>query len=209
MKGPRLGLAAGLAGALGCASRPPQPPSAPAYDGPLYSPEERADDFFDRQKIVATYRDRAASFDAVLQKRGDELTLLGLTPFGSRAFVVRQKGAEISFQTFVDEPLPFPPSYMLIDVHRVFFQAFAAKEAPPRDGERTAVRQGEVVTEKWQEGRLRQRTFSRADGRLPGRIVVEYEGGMPADGTPPAHIAFTNGWYGYRLDITTVAHKPL
>jgi len=208
---PRLSLAAGLAATLGCASRPPPAPSVPAppYDGPLSSPGERADDFFDRQKIVATYRGKTVSFDAVLQKRGEELTLLGLTPFGSRAFVLTQKGAEVAFQAFVDEGLPFPPSYMLIDVHRVFFQAFSAQEAPPSDGERSTVRRGELVTEKWQDGRLRQRTFRRSDGRPPGTIVVDYEGGMPADGTPPTHVAFTNGWYGYRLDITTVAHKPL
>src|ERR1700722_8658280 len=104
-----------------CASRVAQSPPLPPYTGPLDFPVEGAEDFFDRQRIVASYEGHAFGFDAVLQKRGNELTLLGLTPFGSRAFVVTQKGADVSFQNYVGTALPFPPRYMLIDVHRVFF----------------------------------------------------------------------------------------
>jgi hypothetical protein len=163
----------------------------------------------DRQKIVATYGDRSSSFDAVLQKRGDELTLLGLTPFGSRAFVLRQRGTEVSFESFVPQTLPFPPRYILIDVERVFFQWIGADVAAAPDGEREGVRAGEIVKERWKEGRLLRRTFQRVDGRPPGEIVVEYDGGMAADGTPPTHVAFRNGWYGYRLEIATESHETL
>src|SRR5580692_2625254 len=96
---------------VGCASTSPQQPPAPPYTGPLDFPSERAADFFDRQKIVASYEGHSFGFDAVLQKRGNELTLLGLTPFGSRAFVVTQKGTEVSFQNYVGTALPFPPKY--------------------------------------------------------------------------------------------------
>jgi uncharacterized protein DUF3261 len=203
----RLGLALVLFSA--CASRSKQAASEPPYTGPLPSPGERVDDFLDRQRIVATYRGRSMSFDAVLQKRGDELTLLGLTPFGSRAFVVTQKGREMSFQSFVDEPLPFSPLYMLIDVHRVFFRASAPSDAAVADGARTFTSEGEIVTETWHMGRLLNRTFSRSGDRASGKIVVEYDGGMAEDAAPPAHLTFTNGWYGYRLDITTISHKAL
>jgi hypothetical protein len=194
----------------GCASSSAaQRPAAPPYTGPLDFPSERAADFFDRQKIVASYEGHSFGFDAVLQKRGDELTLLGLTPFGSRAFVVTQKGADVSFQNYVGTALPFPPRYMLIDVHRVFFPSAPATEAAQFEGERTFSAEGEVVTETWHEGRLFHRRFSHSDSRLPGKIVVDYEGGMGDDSSHPGHVVLTNGWYGYRLDITTTSHKAL
>lgn len=203
-----LRLACGVVLLVGCAGRSSQTPAAPPYSGPLDFPSDRAEDFFDRQRIVASYGSQSFGFDAVLQKRGDELTLLGLTPFGTRAFVVTQKGADVSFQTFVGTALPFPPRYMLIDVHRVFFQASAPDvEGPATEGERAHSGTNEVVTERWQEGRLLQRTFSRPDAHPPGKIVVDYDGGM-GEGHPH-HVVLTNGWYGYRLDITTLSHKPL
>jgi hypothetical protein len=195
---------------IGCAGRSSQTPAAPPYSGPLDFPSDRADDFFDRQRIVASYGSQSFGFDAVLQKRGDELTLLGLTPFGTRAFVVTQKGADVSFQTFVGTALPFPPRYMLIDVHRVFFQASApGGEGPATEGLRALSAANEVVTERWHEGRLLQRIFSRPDARPPGKIVVDYDGGMGEGEGHPHHVVLTNGWYGYRLDITTLSHKPL
>jgi hypothetical protein len=203
---------AGLVLLWACATPPPAAsPEMTAYQGPLFDPAQAPADFLDRQKVVATYGDVSRSFDAVLQKRGDELTLLGLTPFGTRAFVLTQKGADVSFQTFVGDTVPFPPRYMLIDVQRVFFApAGLAGPAPDGDGTRQVTRDGEVVTEAWHAGRLVQRTFVRSDSRPPGAISVDYEGGgMAQDGTPPRLVVFTNGWYGYRLDITTVSHQRL
>lgn len=203
-----LGLVAGL-WLAGCASRVAQSPPLPPYTGPLDFPADRAEDFFDRQRIVASYEGHSFGFDAVLQKRGNELTLLGLTPFGSRAFVVTQKGAEVSFENHVGTALPFPPKYMLIDVHRVFFAHEASDLAQTPEGDRARSSEDEVVTERWHEGRLAQRTFSRSDGRPPGKITVDYEWGSDDDTDHPRRVALKNGWYGYRLDITTTSHKKL
>lgn len=203
-----LWLASGLL-LVGCAAKAVQRPALPPYTGPLDFPSEGAADFFDRQRIVATYQGHAFAFDAVLQKRANELTLLGLTPFGSRAFVVTQKGAEVSSQNYVGTALPFPPRYMLIDVHRVFFPSAPPTEAVPFDGNRTFSAEGEVVTEHWHEGRLRQRAFTRENGGVSGTIVIDYEGGVGEGSNHPEHVVLTNGWYGYRLDITTTSHKPL
>jgi hypothetical protein len=181
----------------------------PPYTGPLDFPSGGMADFFDQQKIVATYEGHSFGFDAVLQKRGNELTLLGLTPFGSRAFVVTQKGADVSFQNYVGASLPFRPQYMLIDVHRVFLQASPLGDGPPYEGERTFSSADEKVTERWHDGRLVQRSYARIDGSPRGAIVVDYEGGLGDDGRPPHHVVLINGWYGYRLDITTLSHKPL
>jgi hypothetical protein len=196
----------------------------------LLAPAAHPADFFDRQRIVATYKGHTASFDAVVQKRGNELTLVGLTPFGSRAFVLRQVGGEASFESFVPQTLPFPPNYILVDVERVFFPWTDA--APPTDANRQFLHDGEIVTERWQAGRLLRRTFSRdgtsprlttppsadvpsaspergRNGLPPGQIVVEYDGGMASDGTPPRHVSFDNGQFGYHLDITTLTHQNL
>src|SRR3984957_6161727 len=132
-----------------CASRVAQSPPLPPYTGPLDFPVEGAEDFFDRQRIVASYEGHAFGFDAVLQKRGNELTLLGLTPFGSRAFIVTQKGADVSFQNYVGASLPFRPQYMLIDVHRVFLQTGPPGDAAPYEGGRTFSSADENVTERW------------------------------------------------------------
>jgi hypothetical protein len=200
-----------VATAAACGARAPakNPDGADQdYAWTLLSPRSRPDDFMDRQTIVATYGDRTMRFDAVMQKKGDELTLLGLTPFGSRAFVIHQVGLDVTFQSFVPQTLPFPPKYILFDVQRVFF-AFEGEDAASPEGENERVREGEIVRERWHAGRLLRRAFRRVDGRPPGEIVVDYEGGMTSDGEPPGHVAFVNGWYGYRLEITTQSHQRL
>ena len=123
--------------------------------------------------------------------------------------MLRQTGRDVSFQSFVPQTLPFPPQYILMDVERVFFPWIDGGAARVPDGNREEVRNGEIITEEWHEGRLFRRTFRRTDGRPPGGIVVDYEGGMAAEGTAPAHVTFRNGRYGYTLEIETESHQPL
>jgi hypothetical protein len=198
-----LGLAL-LASA--CGGGPPRPAARPD-PSVLHAPSEYPGAFLDRQHITATYGTRKASFDAVLQKRGDELVLLGMTPFGSRAFVLKQTGVDVTFESFVPQELPFPPRYILLDVHRVFFDGVAPGPQALDDGMHDATRDGEQITERWQGGRLWQRRIRRVNADPAGEIVIDYDAGMPAGGPPPAHVGFANGWYGYRLDITTQSHE--
>ena len=195
-----------LCAAAACAQGTPKEADWPAA-GVLLAPATRPGDFLDRQRIVANYKGRAAAFDAVLQKKGNELTLVGLTPFGSRAFVIRQVGTVLAFESFVPQTLPFPPSYIVVDVERVFFPWTDAP--PPTDGERRFSRDAEAVAERWEGGKLRRRTFAFAEGHPPGEIVIDYDGGMETGGAPPPHVSFDNGQYGYHLDITTLTHQPL
>ncbi len=194
--------------ATGCASAPPRPAARPD-PSVLHAPSEYPGSFLDRQNITATYGQRKQSFDAVLQKRGDELVLLGMTPFGSRAFVLKQSGLDVSFQSFVPQELPFPPRYILFDVHRVFFDGAGPGGQPLADGMHEATHDGEVVTERWQDGKLQQRRIRRVNGDPAGEVVVDYDGGLTPGAAPPTHIAFVNGWYGYRLDITTQSHQAV
>jgi Protein of unknown function (DUF3261) len=190
----------------GCASSPSKP--LRPYSGPIDSPGIFAGDFTDRQRIVATFEARTQSFDVVVQKRGDELTIVGLTPFGSRAFAVIQAGERVRFESFLPQKLPFPPEYVLVDVHRVLFPGVAPPGQVLGDGDHEKARGGEIITETWRGGRLFVRRFRRADADPRGVITVTYRGGQPPGGEPAQEVGLVNGWYGYRLDVTTVSHQP-
>jgi uncharacterized protein DUF3261 len=203
-----VALGAGFALAS-CSRAPARRPEYPAAE-PLLAPSAHAADFLDRQKIVATYGDRSLSFEAVLQKRGDELTLLGLTPFGSRAFLIVLRGTDMSFEKFVPQTLPFSPRYILLDVQRVFYPWIDGPSGPSSpEGERRGDRDGESIEEHWHDGRLLRRSFRRADGHPRAEVVVTYDGGMSSDASPPSHAVLANERYGYRLDITTLSHQSL
>lgn len=151
------------------------------------------------QRVEARARGAEHGFDAVLQKRGDSLTLLGLTPFGTRAFVLEQRGVEVSFRSFVDRDLPFPPRFMLIDIQRTFF-ALDPSERPPEDGRREFTFEGERVVEEWAGGVLRRRDFERLDGLPKGRITIDYDAWREG---APMKVTISNGWFGYVMEVTT------
>lgn len=189
-----------------CAPRPHGPPSAPP-PGVLVSTRDIPGDFFFRQRVSARYPGREMSFDAVLQKQGDTLTLVGLTPFGTRAFVLQQRGTDVQFTAEMPDVLPFPPRYVLLDVHRTFFMTLAPTPAP--DGERTGAREGEELRERWSDGHLTQRSFRRLDGAPPGLVEVRYGDDGMEGLRPPRTIELRNGWFGYALTITTLEQRAL
>lgn len=159
-----------------------------------------------RQHIVARPGEDEVSFDAVVQHHEGTLTLLGLTPFGTRAFLLQQRGTEVEFTSYIPRELPFPPRYMLLDVHRAFLIGLPG--APHPDGTHAGTRDGEEIREVWSGGRLRERTFRRLDGSPPGVITARYEGGM-APGRPAEHMTYENGWFGYRLIVTTASFEVI
>ncbi len=187
----------------GCAT-PAATHPPPEYPGVLHPPAALGADFMLRQKISAVFDEkREISFDAVLQKVGDALTLLGLTPFGSRAFLLVQTGTDIRFTNYVDRELPFPPKYILLDIQRTL----RIGQVRP-DGTDEFDREGEHVRETWKDGRLYERHVTRLDGQPPGELVIRYAGGM-RPGDPPAKMEFQNGWFGYRLTIETTEVRKL
>ncbi|PCC67079.1 hypothetical protein SAMN02745121_07644 [Nannocystis exedens] len=164
-------------------------------------------DFMARQRLRGTARGREIGGEVVLQKQGDALTLVGLTPFATKAFVARQQGAEVKVQVFAPEgKLPFPPRFMLLDVNRVQFLGLPG--APLADGTHRGEVGEETVTEVWQGGALLERRFERKDGAPAGAIVVTYEGGMK-DGALPPRLKLVNGWFGYEIAVETLQWQPL
>lgn len=197
----RFALLLGLL--LSCAGARPVTPM-PEYPGVLVRPSQLPGDFMRTQKLVARFGEDSHSLEAVLQKKGDDLTLVALSPFRTRLFVLEQHGLEVKFTSYLPREMPFPPRYILYDVERVYFRALPG--APLADGEHTAVLDGESVREVWAAGRLLERDFTRPD--LKGRIAITYQPGMAGDISPPL-IEIDDGWAGYQLTITTLSEQKL
>jgi hypothetical protein len=172
-----------------------------AYPGELIDSTALPDGLFYRQRIEARYGDQKLSFAAVLQTEAGVLSLLAMTPYGTRAFLLEQHGQSIRYQSYVDYELPFPVRFILVDVHRTLFRSLPVP--PYHEGEWVVRLDSEVVREVWRDGRLHQRTFERVDGRPAGVIFIRYVGGM-RERVPPERIELENGWFGYRLVIHTL-----
>ena len=199
-------VAAVIAGACG-APTPQGPP--PEYPGTLIGPEALrspaalGDAFALEQRVRSIYPEGEQSFRAVLQRRAGRLVLVGFGPHGGRGFVLTHTGTTVDFENHLPRDLPFPPEFMLHDVQRVWFRGLSG---PLPDGEHQAELDGERVVERWEGGRLRERRFSRPERR--GAITVSYGDGLGEDGPPP-EVTLDNGWFGYRLVLTTLSHHRL
>ncbi len=158
------------------------------------------------QRITVQRGDRVHAFRAVLQKQGGRLLLLGLGPFGTRAFAIEERGTAVHTTVWTHHPLPFSPRWVLLDVQRTFFPGVPG--APLGDGVHEAAVRGERIRERWRGGALIDCTFTRLDGKPPGRIRIDYGAGMKG-GVPPPMVHLHNGWLGYDLTIRTLARRPL
>jgi hypothetical protein len=197
-----LALALSIAGCSSAKSAE-NPPSPPAEEerGPLPDTHRLRCGFSWQQEVSASYGPLENSFTAVVECSGEELTLVGLTPFGTRAFLLRQKGSRVHFEKFVDRELPFSPRQILVDLHRAFFIGYLADESIEENFFH------EIRTDEIRNGKLVKRTLRREES--PGKpIVIDYGSGY--DGTtPPPKITLENGLYGYRLEVETTAAEKL
>ncbi|MCA9636354.1 MAG: DUF3261 domain-containing protein [Myxococcales bacterium] len=203
-----LGLILGLSLATACATRPPENPEEAAAAEAIRVLVDVAaipGDFMARQRLLGAMGEHRLAADVVLQKQGDTLTLMGLTPFGTRAFALIQDGREVSFQPFIDAPLPFPPELMLADIHRTLFLGIGA---PAADGSRRLHLAGERVDERWAGGRLMERRFLRRRGKPKGLIAIDYGEGMRGS-EPPPKVEIRNERFGYTVTIETVTFQRL
>lgn len=174
-----------------CAPAKP-PPADTEYPGVLHPASELTPDVMIEQHIEARKNDRTGGFDAVLQKKGADLTIVGLGPVGIRAFVLKQVGTDATFEQSMGPTFPFPPRNVLVDVHRAFF-----KRLPPDTTK--GVLDDEEVTETWKDGTLVERAYRRAD--RPGAVRVLYGPGCTRARCEPSTIRLVNEWFGYELTI--------
>lgn len=192
-----LGLGFVAIGMGGCCATRGNPVSSDAYPWRLRAASEFEGNFLWRQQMTARFQGHVQEFEAVLQKKGDTLTLLGLTPIGTKAFVLTQNGTEVSFKSFINRDFPFPPHFMIIDIQRSYYPI-----AIPPNGDCTVTTtiDGERVTEMWEGGILRRRTFTRIDGTPQGTMMIEYRAWT--NGTPVV-LVIDNQWFGYTMEIRT------
>jgi hypothetical protein len=198
--------------AIGCARHPPPPPltagEPPPTAADLPLPDRIPGDLTLRQKLTAQSTQGGGTFETILQKRPDLLRVLGLTPFGTRAFLLEQRGHQVTFTSYIPRDLPFPPTFMLLDIHRVFDVWLAGP--PPTDGDRSGTVGDEQISERWQAGRLVQRIFNRSRNLTPAQpastVTITYTGQVQPNASPgvAADIVLANDHFGYRLSIHNV-----
>ena len=202
---PCLGALALVAGLAAC-SAPRGPVQWRPYPGALQPPAELGVEGVWRQYVTASWetaegeRDERG-FDAAVQVRGDELTVIGLSPIGQPGFVLRFDGVDTLVENNTDDELPIPARYVLLDVQRVLYPRIPNVTGVV-DGEVTAVSGEERVGERYVGGRLVERRFERTDATPAGAIVVRYEYGED-EWFAPTRALLDNGWFGYRLEVVT------
>ena len=188
-----------IAGCIHHTAGPERAGMAPPTAGELPPPDAIPGTFAVRQKLKATSPKGGGSFEAVLQKQPGTLTLVGLTPYGSRAFLLQQTKGDVQFTKYVPREMPFAPTFMLLDIHRVLDRWLGP---PLPAGERAGQAGDETIHERWQDGRLIERTFVNPKGHPPGTITIGYAG-YDASGFA-THITLQNARLDYRIEIDTV-----
>ncbi len=183
------------------------------YPGVLHDPRSLPDDFMVRQSLtIRTQRDGKpveAELDAVLQKQGDTLLIVGFGPMNVKAFTLTHRGDRIEFAQFMGPELPFSPRNIIVDVHRVYFKRLPAPTEAAYSGVMRGELDGEHVEETWQNGQLRARVFTRPGSTLKGAIRVELGAGCDASHCEPESAKLTNEWFGYSLAIANEDYERL
>jgi hypothetical protein len=187
--------------------------TAPAeYPGVLHAPASLGGDFSVRQSLtIRTRRDGEpveVTLDAVLQKQGDTLLIVGFGPMNARAFTLEQKDDRLEVEQYLGPDLPFSPRNVVLDVHRVYFKRLP----PPAEGFTGVTRgelDGEQVEETWVDGELRRRVFTRPGSACEGAVQVELGAGCGPRFCEPVTASLTNEWFGYSVDLVNEDYQRL
>ncbi|HVZ33786.1 MAG TPA: DUF3261 domain-containing protein [Polyangiaceae bacterium] len=193
-----------LASACGARQKPESALPAHTAAGVLLPTDDLGPPFMVEQRLHGHYGERDVSLDCVVQLQEGTLTVVGLTPFGSRAFVIEQRGTAVRFEKFVDRKVPFEPVHVLYDLHRVFFRGL---KGPLSDGVHEGQDAGELVRERWAGGHIVERRFESLEGPASNMVVVAFQG-APAPVVAP-HVKLTNIAFGYTLEIENSEQKQL
>jgi hypothetical protein len=107
----------------GCASLWGLPPRIPECPGELVSTQAIAGDFVARERLRVSRGEQTVQLDLIVQKRGDELVLVGFDPLGAKLFTVVQSGTAAEVEAMPRAVVAVPPLNALRDVHRARFAA--------------------------------------------------------------------------------------
>jgi hypothetical protein len=183
------------------------------YPCVLHDPGTFPDDFMVRQSLVIrAQRDGkpvTGQLDAVVQKQGDTLLIVGFGPMNMKAFTLTHRGNRIELVQFMGPELPFSPRNVVVEVHRVFFKRLPAPTQAGYSGVVRGELDGETVEETWRDGQLRSRRFTRPDGALRGAIRVELGPGCDRVHCEPESATLYNEGFGYTLTIVNEGYERL
>ena len=212
-----LAALAALAALAGC-GHPPRhevvSTTAPSeYPGVLHDPRTLPHDFMVRQSLTIRTRREGkpveAELDAVLQKQGETLLIVGLGPMNAKAFTITQRGDRIELTRFMGPRLPFSPRDVVVDVHRVFFKRLPPPTQAGYSGVVRGELDGELVEETWRDGQVRARVFTRPGSTLRGAIRVQLGAGCGPIHCEPESATLRNEWFGYTLEIVNQGYERL
>jgi hypothetical protein len=113
-----------LAAASGCARLPwlRTPARLPDCPAPLVSTTELpGGDFRLREQVRYRGADVDAGFELVVERRGDQLVVVGLNSFGARVFSAVQRGVDVEVEAPQARMLPVPAENVLRDLHATRF----------------------------------------------------------------------------------------
>lgn len=141
---PALALALALAAAA-CKTPLPAaplpilgPPKLADCPGALRSTAEIEGDWVIHERVRVTGEKVDESYGLVVQKTGPKLVLLGLTPFGAKAFSVVQIGTQTWPESYLGPATVVPPENVLRDLHRALFLVVDDPALDPRAVSRDA-----------------------------------------------------------------------
>jgi len=209
-RAPRLLLRLASAGVLVCsaACASPKPPPNHALvddDSAVLIPTQQLSTppFMVVQRVRGKFGTQDVAFECVVQFSQGKLTITGITPYTTRAFVVEQDGLDVHAEAFMLRDVWFEPLQVLYDVHRTFFRGLPASQT---NGAHEQVDHGEFVRELWQGGHIVERRF-HALATSASLIVISFEG-APAPLIAP-RVRLYNLHYSYWLEIENIQQRRL
>ena len=190
---------------LGCRHWLGLPAALPDCPGELVATEELPGEFLWRESVRVRGPGVDAALELAVQRRGQELALVGLSPLGARLFSVTQRGLTTAVDAPVARALEGPPLNLLRDLHRVRF--LSAGEPPP--GQETSTRVvGETrIQEEWRDGRLVLRRLESAGARGGEVVELRFEPGTAGAGNP--RVELHNRACGYEATWVALSQERL
>ena len=85
-------------------------------------------DFVARERLRVTHAGETTGLDLVVQKRGDELVLVGFDPLGAKLFSLVQRGDRVEVEAMPRAVVRVPPINALRDVHRTLLGSIPTAE---------------------------------------------------------------------------------
>jgi len=166
--------------------RSAEPPASTLTSYPLQTPGSYGGTFTGQQLLEGEYEGRRMQLQTYVEIDADQIVIVGLTPWQTRAFTIHYDGQQLDFENLTQRDMPFPPALILSDVQQVLWPVLPN-------------------TAQWRvedDVQPRQRRVYFQD-QLVTRIQYD---GPP---TSPHNVTLQNFRYGYQLQIRILQAEEL